>query len=80
MVGDGELCVDVRAYVEGVPHIEGMWDRLPRVDTRCTSPEEQAENWKDTEEMHTVSKYELFTQKIVRREERAGIQKWLTRS
>jgi hypothetical protein len=40
-----------------------MWDRLPHVDMRCTSPKEQAENGKDTEEKHTVSKYELFTQK-----------------
>jgi len=58
--GDLELCIDVRAHVQGGAYIKRMWGRFPRVDMRCLSSEEKAENRKDTEEMHTASRVQLL--------------------
>jgi hypothetical protein len=44
-----------------------MWYRLPRVNVRCTSPKEQAENWKNTEEMHTVSEIRALQTETIER-------------
>jgi len=53
--GDLEICIDIRAHVQGGAYVKRMWSRFPHVDMRCLSSEEKAENRKDTEEMHTAS-------------------------
>jgi hypothetical protein len=73
--GDLERCVDVRTYVEGGAYIKGMWGRLPHVDVRCLSSKEQAEDRKDTEEMHTVSQVQAPCRRLRKRSEDGPMKK-----
>ena len=54
-VGDSEVRVDVRTYVDEFTYIEGMRGWFARIEAGCTSHEEEAEKRKDREETHTGS-------------------------
>ena len=73
--GDLERCVDVRTYVEGGAYIKEMWDRLSHVEMRCLSSKEQAEDRKDTEEMHTVSQVQAPCRRPRKRSEDGPMKK-----